>query len=388
MENKNYIFVGSYIGKNNYEKLINEYFKSENGVSNSEYERVVYEGFKKKSKNVYFLCAPSCGVFPFNTNKMFTHFSSDEIEICNHCNIAGLTHVSKYFALKKKLSKLIRDYSLGKETIVIGCEIHLPYLKILKYSKQKYGFKTCLIVPDLPENYIGINNFIYRKIKEKNNRECYKIGNKFVDSYLFFTNKMLNHFQVENKPYLIKEGILENINENCFQKNERSCAFIGKTNKINGVELILQAAKKMPTFTFDFYGSGDMDEIIRNSNLDNVTHKGFANPNDIDFILKEYNILLCPRFAADYTAVSFPSKIIKYISHCKKVVTIKLPCYSEKFNNLFYLMEKEDSDSLVNSIIAAFKDNNKKMQEIVNKNLNDLLQDNYTTDFISILANL
>lgn len=388
--NNAYIFIGSYPGKDNYDVLVKKYFKKNISFSNAEYERVLFEEFKKQTSNVYFLSAPVVGKYPTNTKKSFVKLpNANGVINCHYSAFKPFIYQSKSHSLIKNLKNIIKKNNLTEfeNVFVIASELHLPYLKSLKYSKKYNNVKTCSIVPDIPSVlYKKSNNFFVSTFRKFYGKLCLLYSDKYSDSFLFFTDSMKSLFNLSHKPFIVKEGIIEKIREAFNHKSDKSCLFLGKTDIQNGIGIVLESAKKRPDITFNIYGSGSMDEELKICKLQNVHFYGFINPNFTERLFEDNRIFLSPRFPDDYTKYSFPSKIIKYVSYCKPIVTMKLPCYSDKFDDILSYMSDSTSDALVNSIDTALAMDSTVLKFRIETNLHSLLKENYVASFLRMLS--
>lgn len=381
-----FILVGSFCGMENYQ-LIKSYFKKNLTVSNSEYERILFNGFLKINTKAMMLSAPSVGKFPFSCKRPFTKFLSKDknIYIANYCTLLGLERDSKYRSLKKAFMRIYHAHRDERIT-VIGCEAHMPYLKLLKHCKTKLNLSTSLIIPDLPENISSSNNFVYRLAKKLETSNIYKIANNYIDTFLFFTKEMALKFKTRNN-YIIREGAIEKFIEGDKQISSRvNCTYVGKTDEENGVLLIYEAAKKLSHIDFEVYGSGNMDTFLFSNKLPNLHYHGFLDPQQVNKKLMEADILLSPRLPKNYTCYSFPSKLLKYVSFCKPVITFKLPCYPELFEECLIYPKDLSVDSFCECIstvannISLFNKNN------VIQICRYLLADRVATDYTSLMS--
>ena len=383
---KIYIFVGSYIGKENYNFLFEHYYKKQISVSNSEFERMLFESFNINGADSYFIGAPSVGRFPFSCKKMFyKKRMSGRIRDCSFCTIIGFSNISKSFHLKKEIESLLKEHK-NDDIYIVGCEAHKPYLDVIKFVKRKHcGAKSLLVVPDDPLSMVFSRNFIYKILKRRNVKHIHNISEKYVDSYLYFTKTIGEKFTFE-KPYLVREGIIEKFEDSNPNNKKIICTYIGKVDERNGIPFIIEAAKKLKNFDFEVYGSGDYEEKISSINLKNLHFYGFVNPGYVDKIMKTSDIFLSPRKNdLSYTSYSFPSKILKYISYCKPIVTFKLPCYSSSFDQILIYPEDETVDSFVNAIKLASKNRGARTRTATEKYLSYLLQKNMGRDLLSLL---
>lgn len=381
-----FILVGSFCGEDNYD-LIRNYFKNNVTVSNSEYERVLMNGFLKNSKKVLMISAPAVGKYPLSCKKMFTklHSRRKDIIIANYCTFLPFVSCSKYHSLKKELLRIIAQNSNYKITLVV-CEAHYPYLRLLKYCKSKLNLKTSLIVPDLPENVGSSKLFLYKILKKRIVRKIYEISNCYTDFFLFFTEKMVSKFCVTNN-YLVREGVIDNF----FDSKKRistkiNCTYIGKVDEENGISFIFKSAEMLPNFDFYIYGNGNMEDLLKDTKLGNLHYFGFLDPQRVNEKLAEADILLSPRLPKDYTNYSFPSKLLKYISFCKPIVTFKLPCYPESFANCLVYPKEVSAEDFCQAILEAAANLAKFDFNTFFDVCNYLLSENVVKDYLSKLT--
>jgi len=393
MENnrKLYIFLGSYFGVSNYDIIKHRYFKNAISVSNSEFERIVFLEFLKKSK-CSFISAPAVGYWPKKCRKITVNkkhlIPENNVSFCSYKTIFGLSHFSKkrsmWKEIKKQLSKLDKnDY---KNVVVIACEAHKPYLEVLSKSKKKFGIKTALIVPDLPENMYSSNRWFYKFLKNKNAKRMYSLANKNVDSFWFFTKDISLKFNTFGKQYIVREGVIESFQSVATHNKKTVCTYIGKTDYWNGIDFIIEAAKRMSNMDFNIFGSGALDVYLSNIGIENLHFHHFLDPKNVEKIILSSDVLLSPRFSnAPFASTAFPSKVLKYCSACKPIVTFKLGCYDDKYNDLLFYPTRNNVDSFCESIVLASNSNNINWKEKYESKLSCLLVNNVVDNFIKIL---
>lgn len=386
-----YIFLGSYIGEN-FEILNDQYYINSSCLSNSEYEKCFFETFNKLGFNSIMLSCPNVGKYPnyckkpYFDSKLLTNDNS--IEFVSFSTNYWISNFSKQRNLIAKISKII-NANFNKNIFVIAFEAHGPYLSVLKFVKNKYKCKTCLIVPDLPEYMISSQSYIYRILKKIDIQRNYALANKYCDSFLLFTPKMTEKYNVDGKPYLIREGIIEKYSYKNTNNRKPNCCFIGKTNIENGIDKIIEAAKEMPYFDFNIYGSGAMDNELASVHLDNLHFFGFIDPLKVEEILLNNDILLSPRYpGAEYTKFSFPSKIMKFISCSKPIVTYRLDCYQDYFDGLFFMPADTTTKSFIAQIEKASKIINKDLRKEYEQATSNFYKDKVINDFVKMLGEI
>ena len=384
-----YIFVGVYCKSFDYDYLSKKYYKKNISVSNSEYERMLFNEFVKQGKQVFMLSAPNVGRWPTSCKRLFFAGSKESQSefVCNYCTLFGFANFSKSLSLVSNFRKIV-EKNKDKRIVVIACEAHKPYLNVLKIAKKKYGLETSLIVPDLPEDMIYSDSVIYKYLKKRNVKDIYLLADKYVDSFYFFTDTIRDKFLMGKvKPFVVHKGLIEDISYQKTNHKRPQCLYAGKTDERNGVALIVEAAKSLPDFDFNIYGSGNLDDSLKNIKGKNVKYHGFISPVQIEQLLLDSDILLSPRLPASFTSNSFPSKIMKYLSCSKPIVTFYLDCYGEDFDSVLFFPNTCDSSGLITTINKAKDFINKKYTESQLEHLSKHLVGNVVADYINMLDN-
>ena len=349
--------------------LQKNYIKKATSVSNNIFERKLYSGFQQSSLagDFVFLSAPSVGWFPVNCKKMVMKgFSKkqDYLPAEYITTYIGSTF-SKSRALKKMLKNVLKTLNLKnyKVCLVIN-ELHLPYLRCAEYIKKRtHDSITVQLVPDLPEFNNRSKNFIYNFLKKVNCNKISKLRKRYIDKYVLFSKSMANRLGISKQDnWIVNYGIAPDKYQYLPTDSGKikHVVFIGKIDKRNGVNLILEVANMFASrndVVFDFYGIGASDAVSNDFafNCSNVIIHGFVNPSEISSILCSADVLLSPRYPnAEYTKYSFPSKIFEYLRAYKPVVTFKLDCYPEELDQLLIYPESVTGKALFDAIQKAF----------------------------------
>ena len=354
------ILIGCLVDNNDIQKLVSQYFKKFVSVSNLAYEKKLFDGFNNACiGDVVFLSAPIVGNYPTTSKKMSVcgFKNSNSLHVIKYSCLIGYRNISKSKALKKELQKILHNSEEKYEKIhVIACEYHKPYLDCLRFAKKAFNTKTTLIIPDLPR-HVGNHGRFYSFLKKKEEKKAESLIEKYVDSFVCFTNDINNEININSKPYIISEGIISEI-KNTEAKNDSNCivcTYIGKLDKTNGVELLLKAANILPAnYSIHIYGSGEMGNMLSNLRSKKLFYHGFINPDEVAVILEKSDVLLSPRFPDfEYVRYSFPSKIFDYLSSAKPIVTFKLPCYFKELDEVLVYLNNNSPEELTKRIIEA-----------------------------------
>lgn len=357
-----YLIIGSFFLPCDEHHIKDKYYKNEICVSNEMFEKkLLFDSFIEKGvKEFCFLSAPRVGVFPFSSKKLFVKgFTDDEhIKTVNYCSLYGVIHFSKTRMIIKKANEIINSLPPDTSIHVIGSECHGPYLKAIKYiKKRKNGavFST-LIVPDLPEYMVRSNNFFYRFFKKIDVNNNYRIASKYIDSFLCLTYGINERINPNKKPFIIKEGVVEKNNNQivCDSFNDKMfhCAYIGRVDERNGIQLIIDLAKSAPqNVVFDVYGSGNAENRLKSLKIPSLRYHGFVDASSVNTILQKSDIVLSLRQPiGDYIYYSFPSKIFDYVSNYKKIVAFRLPTFFKELDKIIFYPKDYSCESIMETI--------------------------------------
>lgn len=370
------------------------YIKNNTSVSNTVFERRLFEGFKKVcGENVVFFGAPSVGWFPKNCKKLKVRgFTKIDNYYPVEYNASYLfSSFSKKRGFTKEIKKFFESHEINEtyRIIAVACEMHLPYLKTIKYLKRNFkNVSTVLFVPDLPDYNNRSSNFIYKILKKININSLYKTHEKYVDIDVLFSKEMKRLDTFKSKETIINEGLAPDYHSEAngiFNKKKR-IVYIGKLDKRNGIELISKAADLLPEYSFEVYGMPASDGLPKDFTFSkNVLVHGFVSPSLIPSILNQADILLSPRYSSEeYTAFSFPSKMFDYLNCKKPIVTFKLDCYPEVLDNIFIYPKSENLDDFISAIKYA-ADHPKVDEQLIDKFLKEKKSDNVVKRIIAKL---
>lgn len=357
MKSDAYIIIGTAYLECDEEIIKNRYLKNSISVSNTVFERKVFNGFKENDAEVVFLSCPHLGYYPtsLKTSHIKGLTSKDDLYCLDYNAFIGYSSVSKRKALIKELKNIVNGRFKNKNIHLILSEAHKPYLDVAQYAKKKnLACDVTIMVPDLPEHNIRSKNFIYKLLKKNNVSQIYKKIDKYVDKFVFFTKPMIDRFNLTNKQYIVSEGIssgVYNRRDDDYKDNKKHIVFIGKLDKRNGVDLIYEVAQKIhdDSVVFDLYGVGGTElDASEKINTKNVIIHGFLKPSEVKEALSKATVLLSPRFSnEEYTKYSFPSKMFDYLEAFKPIITFKLKSYPDELDKMLYYPKFEDSDSLL-----------------------------------------
>lgn len=337
------------------------------------YHRLICEGL---AENNVFIKTISSIPIPTNKKHSFIKFNNEKTNGVNYrylpvLNIKIIKQIMLFF---ETLVYVIIDIINNKNNVFI-CDILNVSTTIATLFICKFFKKKCVaIVTDRPVDLFKKNNIIV------------KLQDKF-DSYIFLTEYMNQDINKNNKPYVIIEGIvddLKNNNSKIKKYKKKVCLYAGGLYEKYGLKKLIDAFKQIniKDAELHIYGYGDLEEYIKNLNNNKIKYFGVALNNKIMEEERKATLLINPRFSnAEYTKYSFPSKNIEYLSSGTAVLTTKLKGIPNEYYKYVYTIDNETVDdikcTLENILSKSIDEINKKGmlgQKFVIENKNKKVQ--------------
>ena len=279
------------------------------------------------------------------------------------------------------LSKEIINWSIkkdGRKKVIIAYSMDYSILRAIKVAKEtNIDIITCLIVPDLPQymNLSSKKNGSYTFFK---NIEIALIEGlqKYVDSYVLLTKYMNDSINIQNKPYIVIEGMV-NIDDQLLSKltkkdeennNIKTILYTGTLNKKYGIINLLEAFSMIDkeNYRLQICGTGEAEkEILEMAHLDNrIDFKGRITREEAVKLQKNATVLINPRNSEEeFTKYSFPSKIMEYLVSGVPTISYKLPGMPEEYNDYLYFISDNTVKSIADTLINVCEKNS---QDLVN----------------------
>lgn len=364
------LFIGSCVSELDDKKMASQYFRKNFSVSNLVYERKLFQYAKENALDFCFISAPSVRLWPKQSKKIWVRgfTNEDRLLVCSYCVFPAIAHLSKYLAIRKRLKQFLKSVDPNDTVHIVAFEAHSPYLRAVRYCKKhaSHCFST-LVVPDLPEDLRrDTKDIFYFLLKKWDIKNIAHLRKRYVDSYVFFTKAMESRINDPDKPFFVSNGlVVQNTNlSDAPRKNAESinCVYVGKTTEENGVQIIIDAAKKAKDgrIVYHVYGSGSMDDALREETKKNsaLCFHGFLEPGSVGEVLKGADVFLALRLpdSGDYLNYSFPSKILEYLPFGKPIIALKLPCFDEKYDSAFTYLPDTDGNTL-NHLVLQMSEN-------------------------------
>lgn len=237
--------------------------------------------------------------------------------------------------IKRKKNPKIFVYSLTSSFL----------LGALQAKRKNTNCKIVTIVPDLPEFMSNSNNKIYRLLKGIDGRILDRCLKK-VDALVLFSEYMREKLPVQDKPFVVVEGIIQDVNhEEYMNKIEKRANNLSKTIMLTGaldyeegILTLLEAFSKIEDREYKLWltGTGNaVDLINKYADADKrIAYFGYIASYDEFLELQQKAsvfVLMVPP-THPKAAYYFPSKLMEYLATGGIVACYKLPCIPDEYD--------------------------------------------------------
>ena len=371
------VFLGSFFS-NDREKEIRKKSKGAVANANNTFQKAILHGFSKhpdfkKKFEVDILNMPNIGAYPLKykelyfKNSIFTEHGINGVNL-SFFNCIYIKHYFKYRKIKSSLKKLFKDIDENTKIHFLVYDLYEPYLHALKELKKEYKFRISVIVPDLIGFTGAPNNFLYAYLTKLKRQKVYN-ELMVVDSFILLCDSMKLQLPINDKPYIVVEGIYQNGKQEEFDKNsdEHIILYSGALDERNGVINLLKAFSLIEEINYRLVlcGDGSARNIIEKAAAvdSRIIYKGQLPHNEILLLQKQSSLLVNPRLPIEeFTKYSFPSKTMEYMASGTPVLMYKLLGVPDEYFNHCFVLYDFSIDSLA-----------KKIKEICNIPSNELL---------------
>lgn len=300
-------------------------------------------------------------------------------------NIFLIKHIIKIISMTINSIKWVIKED-NRKPILIIYSMHNPFLFAGYITKMIFKKVTlCLIVPDLPTFFINNagRGVIYRFFKKIDCCFMDFLINKY-DCFVLLTKQMKDKLNIQNKPYVVIEGIASEQNmsykNNETNSNDITITYTGKTDIEFGIKELLDAFQLIneDNYKLIICGNGNGDKIVKEYSLrDNrIDWRGSLTRSEVLKIQANSTILVNPRSAVEeFTKYSFPSKTIEYMLSGRPVIMNKLEGIPEEYNEYLNWFDSEDPESMAKSIIRLCNHDKQKL-DIMGERAKDFILDN------------
>lgn len=267
-----------------------------------------------------------------------------------------VTDISVSFLNIPLIDKLIKKIKISKAAKCWAAEKNNP--KIFVYSlasnyllgalaakKKNPKCRITVIVPDLPEFMSNSTNKVYRMLKKIDRRIIDRSLRK-VDSFVLFSGHMKDKIDINNKPYVVVEGIIRDIEEDAYlaliekriTEHKKIIMLSGNLDYEEGIQTLLDAFVSIddPECRLWLTGNGNAVEMIQKYQQSDkrIIYYGYIDSYNEFLKLQQqaYVFVQMVSPAHPKAAYFFPSKLMEYLSTGGIVACYKLPCIPDEYD--------------------------------------------------------
>lgn len=333
------------------------------------FQQRLIAGLKEQNINLQVVSAPFIGPWPAAyKDKAFNGFeagkSAENIRYVYFNNIWGYRNISRTVALKKCVKEFIQNSKFEKKAIIVYCP-HTPFLEAAVYGKQlDKSVHIHMVVPDLPQ-YMNLSKKahpVYDFFKKIDIQKMDKLIAQ-VDSFMLLTKFMAEKLNVENRPYIVVEGITDNNSIPEYKKigNGKKVAYAGKLVEAFGAKRLIEAFELIedPEVSLHICGGGELKSYVEEmcKKDSRIHYYGVVPAEKANEILQQADVLVNPRQNDDeYTKYSFPSKNIEYLMTGNAVVAYMLDGIPKEYASFFKVPKSNQTVALAEAIREAMNE--------------------------------
>lgn len=319
--------------------------------------------------------------------------------VCNGVNGVEIGCINlpviKQFQRFQRVKKLLKK-AADENTEIIIYSAYMPFLKAA-FSLPK-AIKITAIVTDLPEFYdLGETTKMHKLMRTLQNQMVYKYL-KRVNRFVVLTKQMRGPLKIGERPWICIEGIC---NTDCktymvTNNGKKAILYSGTLHYRYGIKNLLNAFEEIDDDDVELWicGSGEAESEIRElvAKDKRITFFGLCTQDEVAELRSRASILVNPRTNdGEYTAYSFPSKTMEYMTSGKPIVMYKLDGIPDEYDRyLNYVNTQHDYVSGLKSALLDVLGNYDSMLEkaalarqFVLEKKNEDVQARRILDFIS-----
>lgn len=311
------------------------------------------------------------GSYPVNhrfsrVQKQIFHHKPESVDyLVGFNNRVVIRHFSMLKNTWRTMIELLKDDSLKPEILLVYSTNYINIEIARRIKKRFENIKVVIIVPDLmiytsqrfgrlsPRGlFRSFQDWLARRVLPK------------LDGYIFLTKPMAEYYGITNN-YLVIEGvadqsIIESHRTTLSDEDgkKRRIVYTGGLSELYGVKNLLDAFRMIEGDEYELIlcGDGELSSAMHKyTDLDpRIQYLGILPRQDVLELQRSATILVNPRRdEAEYTAYSFPSKIIEYMSSGVPVICYKLRGIPDEYDEFLIYFRGCSVSDIRNGLVDA-----------------------------------
>jgi len=154
-------------------------------------------------------------------------------------------------------------------------------------------FKRKILTFDAHEIFYEVPELVDKPIKKSIWKMIAKICLPNIKHNYTVNNSLQNHY---SEKYFTSYSVIRNVPNlskgSSVKSNNKKLVYLGVLNKGRGLEIAIEAMKKLPEYSLTLVGEGDLSEQLKlqAKNLNNVEFLGYTDPAKLNSILQDCSI--------------------------------------------------------------------------------------------------
>lgn len=287
-------------------------------------------------------------------------------------NLPLIKQLQRKWNCYREVKKWIEEKP-DENNLIIVYSLYLPYLEAISKLIREYKYvQATLIITDLPGMY-GIlpENQIKALVATISGNRAMNVARRF-HTYVLLTEEMKTPLKIQNRPFVLIEGICKSSNSNGHPKNKNQndgkkyILYTGTLHRIYGILDLVDAFEKITNDDCELWicGTGDAEDDIRKRSNPRIKLLGFCLKEQVLEMQRNAQILVNPRTSkGEYTKYSFPSKTIEYMESGVPVVMRRLPGIPDEYARYLVFTEDDSVEALQKCLAEVLKWSDRKREE-------------------------
>lgn len=308
------------------------------------------------------ITAPNISAYPrvkklsFKKEEFSLPFSGMKHLFAGFLNIPDVKFLSKCVRIRRAIKKTLDK---GTDNTIIIYALHSPFLLALcGIKKSKY--KSCLIVPDLPEFMSGNTSRLYL-LGKKVDGWLIRMGLKKIDSYVLFSPHMKERLPIGDKPYRHMEGIFNTegvIDEHVEKEKYKTILYTGNISRRMGIPNLIEAFRLIPDPDYRLWirGNGECKGMVLQAMKEDsrIVYFDPMPKSELFRLQKKATVLINPVFSSQtFTRYFFPSKTMEYLASGTPTIMAHLACLPQDYESHLFFFDDESVEGIKNKIIEV-----------------------------------
>lgn len=365
-----YVYVSPALPEEVFEKLLG-FGRGSPGQQAQKYNRLLAKGIVSLGRPLVMLSAPPVppGSRRFKLVKQEPVTSGGvHYRFLKVLDVPVIKNLFTYVQAKKEIKRIKSETN---DDLCVVCDLLTLSASLgALTAAKKLGLKSCGIVTDLP-------GYLSGKPSSSSYQKLYNKAVALCKSFVLLTRQMAGALGVGERPYTVIEGIStpaldEKESEPVYKTSSRYMFYAGGLEKAYGVEKLVKAFidANVPGTELVICGNGSYREELESLAAENpgVKYIGVVKNSDVMELERRAAVLVNPRTSeGEFTAYSFPSKNIEYMSTGRPLLAYMLPGIPDEYRGCFITPAGESMEALTECIKSVFAEDPGALDELGRK---------------------